>query len=329
VGNLSSLMPNVKSDTPHSFKGALLPGKQKGGRLAEGGTLGKAAAPDSPDYLGAALATANSGKYDTSNAMGSSSWTLRPGADPKNPQPGDYIQTSTLAPGQQQLYDTGLAAANSTAHDIAGGNQSMSDALYKKATQYYDQNFGNQEKSLDAKLQNEGLTQGSEAYKNAMDQFQQNKNSAYDAAAWQATAGADTASSNATNRLAQLVATMKGQIPSSGGGGTQGVDYSGAAQNQYQAQLGNVNAQNAQSAQQQQMLATLAAAMIASSDRRLKSSIVAIPGGKGGLQAYEYDIFGRRERGYMAQEVLEVMPEAVSSHGGFLKVNYAMLGGRP
>jgi hypothetical protein len=36
---------------------------------------------------------------------GSTTWTIRPGADPKNPQPGDYIQTTSYSPQQQALYD--------------------------------------------------------------------------------------------------------------------------------------------------------------------------------------------------------------------------------
>ncbi len=31
---------------------------------------------------------------------------MRPGADPNNPQPGDYIQTTSLSPDQQSLYDS-------------------------------------------------------------------------------------------------------------------------------------------------------------------------------------------------------------------------------
>lgn len=36
---------------------------------------------------------------------GSTSWTLRPGADPNNPQPGDYIQNTQLTGDQQALLD--------------------------------------------------------------------------------------------------------------------------------------------------------------------------------------------------------------------------------
>lgn len=66
------------------------------------------------------------------------------------------------------------------------------------------------------------------------------------------------------------------------------------------------------------------------SDRRLKSNIVRVGTHPLGIGVYEYDIFGRREIGVMADELECVMPDAVSEHSsGFKAVNYAMIGGRP
>lgn len=78
--------------------------------------MGKSSAPPPPDYAAAAVAQGQANK-DTAkfNAganrvtqiapQGSSTWTIRPGADPDNPQPGDYIQTTQLSPEQQSIYD--------------------------------------------------------------------------------------------------------------------------------------------------------------------------------------------------------------------------------
>ena len=64
------------------------------------------------------------------------------------------------------------------------------------------------------------------------------------------------------------------------------------------------------------------------SDRRLKSNIERIGTHKTGLGIYSYDIFGKRDIGVMAQEALEVMPEAVSLHpSGYLMVDYGRLNG--
>ena len=62
------------------------------------------------------------------------------------------------------------------------------------------------------------------------------------------------------------------------------------------------------------------------SDRRLKSNIVRVGTHPLGIGIYEYDIFGERQRGVMADEVLKVMPEAVmTADNGYMMVNYGML----
>lgn len=95
-----------------------------------------------------------------------------------------------------------------------------------------------------------------------------------------------------------------------------------AAMDQYGIQSSNVNAQNAG-------LYNLAGAGLMAakfSDRRLKSNIEQVGTHPLGIGIYEYDIFGNRERGVMADEVLNVMPNAVSVHpSGFMQVDYGML----
>ena len=69
-----------------------------------------------------------------------------------------------------------------------------------------------------------------------------------------------------------------------------------------------------------------AALPLAFSDRRLKSNIVRLGTHPIGVGIYEYDIFGGRQIGVMAQELMEVMPEAVHQHpSGFLMVDYGRL----
>jgi len=69
-----------------------------------------------------------------------------------------------------------------------------------------------------------------------------------------------------------------------------------------------------------------AAPMLAASDRRLKSYIVRVGTHKTGIGIYEYNIFGNRQRGVMADEVEAIMPEAVILHpSGFKMVNYGAL----
>ena len=69
-----------------------------------------------------------------------------------------------------------------------------------------------------------------------------------------------------------------------------------------------------------------AALPLAFSDIRLKSNIVQIGVHPIGVGIYEYDIFGGRQIGVMAQELAQVMPEAVHQHpSGYLMVDYGRL----
>jgi hypothetical protein len=65
------------------------------------------------------------------------------------------------------------------------------------------------------------------------------------------------------------------------------------------------------------------------SDRRLKSNIVQVGALPSGLKVYDYDIFGERQRGVMADEVMQVHPEAVSADDmtDYYKVDYSKIAG--
>jgi hypothetical protein len=105
-------------------------------------------------------------------------------------------------------------------------------------------------------------------------------------------------------------------------------NFLGAAQ-----AAGNFDMQNYQAQMQNQGntmgdIASLAgtAAMFAFSDQRLKTDIVCVGQHPIGVGIYEYSIFGRRGRGVIAQELLEVAPHLVARHSsGFLMVNYGGL----
>jgi hypothetical protein len=94
------------------------------------------------------------------------------------------------------------------------------------------------------------------------------------------------------------------------------------AQRNYQNQVGAYNAQMG-------MLGSLAGAAgtAFASDRRLKSNVVRVGTHPLGIGIYEYDIFGERQRGVMADEVEAVKPEAVTTHPieGYKMVYYGLL----
>jgi len=96
----------------------------------------------------------------------------------------------------------------------------------------------------------------------------------------------------------------------------------------------DANAYNQQVASQNAMTsgmfslggAALGAPIGTFSDRRLKSNIVRLGTHPLGVGIYEYDIFGGRQIGVMAQELMEVMPEAVIQHpSGYLMVDYGRI----
>lgn len=79
--------------------------------------MGKPDAPPPPDYAGAAQAqgaadretagfNAGINRPTEVDPYGMRTWQLRPGADPQNPQPGDYLVSTSLAPEQQSLLDS-------------------------------------------------------------------------------------------------------------------------------------------------------------------------------------------------------------------------------
>jgi len=99
-------------------------------------------------------------------------------------------------------------------------------------------------------------------------------------------------------------------------------------QNAYAGQMNAYNQNVASANADQKALFDLGSAALPYifSDKRLKSNITRIGTHPLGIGIYEYDIFGRREIGAMAQEVQEVLPEAIHIHpSGFMMVNYGRL----
>lgn len=99
----------------------------------------------------------------------------------------------------------------------------------------------------------------------------------------------------------------------------------GAMQNTYQANLDASNAKNAGISNALSGATSLGSAF-AFSDIRLKSNIRRVGTHSVGVGVYEYDIFGHRERGVIAQELQRVRPDLVRQHdSGYLTVNYGAL----
>lgn len=168
--------------------------------------MGKSKAAPAPDMGAIAqqqgIADREAAQYNTNanrvnqyGPNGSITWSLRPGADPNNPQPGDYSQTTSLSPEQQGLqdssnrisqqyantaekqmgrvdsslsqpFDTSGAPAlqGSYGGDYAAQRKSVEDAYMARLNPSLDQN----QQATESRLMNSGIEKGSEAWNREM-----------------------------------------------------------------------------------------------------------------------------------------------------------------
>ncbi len=194
--------------------------------------------------------------------------------------------------------------------------------------------------ALDRQLLSRGLRPGTPQYDQEMTRLQQGQSQQLNQLALggesQAFNEAAYTRSSPINEISSLMSGSQVAAPNSSFTSTPqtqvgGVDYSGLVNNNYQQQM---TANNAQMGGMFGLGGAIGGAalkyglpLLAASDRRLKSDIVRIGTATFGLPFYEYTIFGKRQRGVMADEVEKVMPHAVLTHSsGFKIVNYSMLG---
>lgn len=263
-----------------------------------------------------------------------------------------FQQTTALSAPEQAIFNTNEGTKQNLA-DI-GQTQSAKIGDLLNTPFSVDQAIGNKIDSIGksqldpqwaandskeaATLANEGATPGSEAYNNAMVSYNQGKNSSYNQLFLQGDAQAESESlANRNQPINEISALLSGSqvstptFSSTPQTGVAGTDVAGITQNAYldanqQAQQ-SVAANNATIGGLFSLAGTGLTAGIKYSDRRLKSEVVRVGTLADGLPLYEYTIFGKRERGVMADEVERVRPEAVlESAFGIKRVNYARLG---
>lgn len=94
------------------------------------------------------------------------------------------VQRNVAQPGvQSQINTTGVAGIPQVNEQA---RQAASDAAYNQATSRLDPQFNTQQQQLETRLTNQGLTPGTEAYDNAMRDFNFARNDAYSGARNQA-----------------------------------------------------------------------------------------------------------------------------------------------
>lgn len=275
----------------------------------------------------------------------------------------NWTATQTLSPAEQQLFAKGNTL-NSTLLDTAQTGLNSAQGILQNPTvdmsklpstginpgqQYQDAMMQQLQPQIDrateqtnASLAAQGVMPGSEAYNNAQQQLQQSNNNLLAQATTQGMGmglqANQQAYAQANNNLMQPINIIDAlrtgtqvQSPSYASAAqqspVQGADLLGALQGNYNAQLGQVNANNATSAGQMNALTGLGGAAILASDIRLKNNIKRIGTHRLGIGIYEFDyLWGEHSIGVMAQELLNVKPSAVHIHpSGYLMVNYGDL----
>lgn len=285
----------------------------------------------------------------TYSQNGNSTFT---GADGKQYTVPQFTATQTLTPEQQQLLNLtnktktnlGQIGVDQSAKigSLLGTNLDLNTATEGKIDQLgaarLDPQFTRDEDALRTRLSNQGIQPGSQAWNAEMTQFQQGKNDAYNqlylTGRSQGAQEALTERNQPINEISALLSGSQVSQPnytSTPTTNVAGVDYSGLVNQNFQNQMGIYNSQMAQDNAVMGGLfglaGTGATAAMKFSDRRLKTDIVPVGELPSGLALYDYTIFGRRERGVMADEVEQRLPEAVSLHpSGFKMVDYGRLG---
>jgi hypothetical protein len=322
--------------------------------------MGKgSSAPEAPDPYETASADAQFNRLDTYSPSGSG---VRYGYT--NPATGQFVQGTSPGEGyqsavqqqestwEQQIRQALEPASVSLTNRVISDNiTGMPDApraqdMGQIGQTIFDRNMSMMMPSINkandkllTNLQARGLPVGSEAFNSAYGEQQKQTQDTISRLAMDS----DIASGQEQSRLfsldsasrqgaiSELVAAMGGGYnpPSATpSGAASSVNYSGLAGQKYQADLAASQASNQQAASTASTLGSLGAGMLMKSDRRLKRDILAI-GQRGPFTLYQYrylwDAPGTIRRGYMAQEVLRVLPRAVVRMGRWMGLDYAQL----
>lgn len=192
-----------------------------------------------------------------------------------------------------------------------------------------DPRFAKEDEALRTRLANQGIVEGSEAWKSAMGDLGQSKNDAYNqlylTGRGQAMQEAYAERNQPLQEITGLLGGSQIQTPNfinTPQANVGGVDYMGMVNDQYKTQ---VNAANAKMGGLFGLLGTGVTAGIKYSDRRLKTDVHRVGRLDNGLPVYAYRMVGSpvTEIGLMADEVEDKFPDAVHQQpNGFKMVDY-------
>ena len=240
----------------------------------------------------------------------------------------------------QQNFNNALATQQAQNQAIAqnfGQNVTSQQLANAAAGQNYQQGMNTQAAQNAALAQNQAIAAQQQQLANAaqLQQYNQNLGSAQfsNNAALQDLQAKLQLRNQPLNEITGLMSGSQLQMPQFQGYNPTNIApapiFAGAqAQNAANLQNYGIQQSGANAATSGLFSLAGAAAPVIFSDRRLKSNIERIGTHKLGISLYEYDIFGGRQQGVMADEAEKVMPQAVSMHpSGYKMVNYGLLNG--
>lgn len=252
--------------------------------------------------------------------------------------------TTTLSPGQQQLYDTGQQINQNLAQlgleqsgRLSGllsepfslDNEATESRLMELASKRLDPQLDRRRESELSRLANQGIKVGSTAYDRAMEQISQGENDAYNQLLLtgrnQAVQEALLQRNQPLNEIIGLatgtqISTPQAALPQTG---LPTTDIAGLTTQNYNQQWQQYQAQQ----QQQQALLGglfgLGSAAIIASDERLKEDIhkVGETDDEIPIVSYRYKGDPVPRLGFLAQDVQKKRPEAVVKLGGVLGID--------
>lgn len=258
------------------------------------------------------------------------------------------IDTSTVDNTNSTMAQTGYDLAQTLSsrpdyiYSVDGSDaarQRMENSVYNSYVDKLTPQFAAQTSDLETRLQNQGLSVGSEAYQRAMTDLQNNQNNALNQAAYQSVYAGQTAFSNSlsdsissagftNNARMQPVNEILSLISNSPSGYQLAMDKYNIASQGYNDMYNRQRQYDADQASRLQATfetaGKIGAAFVAS-DARFKENIKAVGKLNNGLTVYLFNYKNDKTPriGLLAQEVRKVKPKAVTEdRSGFLYVRY-------
>lgn len=247
----------------------------------------------------------------------------------------------------QRLRQEALAAAlsGSLSGQLPGAtNEELRDATFQQGKELLDPEFEAQRRNLEQQLADEGLVPGSEAYNERINRLEASQGSQLRQLSLASVSqGIQTAEMQRQNRFNEIAALLgEQQVGGIGFGQFQpqrsGLDLFGAEQAALNRQFQAEQARKERSAAQRRAIigavgsfGSSAAGALAASDINLKENIERVGVSESGIPIYQFEYIDKsygegRYEGVMAQDIQDIIPEAVTvGEGNLLAVNYSLI----